>query len=329
MPTNVPPNAQAAEKRYREAESVEDKIEALEEYIGLIPKHKGTDHLRADLRRQLSRLKESATSRKKTGRQDSAYRIDKEGVGQAVVLGPTNTGKSALVAALTNATPEVADSPLTTWAPTPGMMAMEDVQVQLIDTPALSREFVDPELLALVRRSDLVLLVVDLQTDPLEQLETAAAVLEEHHILPQHRQDDDTGDERRPVLKPMLVLANKSDDEDTDELFDIFCQLLDESWPVLPVSAATGRNLDGLRRAVFEQLRIIRIYSKAPGRDPDRDTPFVLPEGSTVGEFARRLHRDFYENLKSARVWGSGLFDGQPVGRDHVLRDGDVVELRI
>ncbi|NIM97892.1 MAG: GTP-binding protein, partial [candidate division Zixibacteria bacterium] len=88
-----------------------------------------------------------------------------------VVVGPPNVGKSALVAALTNATPEVADFPFTTWTPTPGMMPVENIQIQLIDTPPLNRDYMEPELLDLIRRADLVLLVVDLQTDPVQQLE--------------------------------------------------------------------------------------------------------------------------------------------------------------
>jgi hypothetical protein len=329
MPTNLPPNAQAAEKRYKEAETPEEKVEALEEYLALIPKHKGTDHLRADLRRTLARLKESAQTRRKISRQDSPYRIDKEGIGQVALIGPTNTGKSALVTMLTNATPEVSDAPFTTWGPTPGMMPVHDVQVQLVDTPPLTREFVEPEFLALLRRADLLLMMVDLQADPLAQLDETVAILNEHRIVPQHRQDGYAGDERRLTFKPVLVVANKNDDEDTDELLDLFGELLDEPWPIVPLSALTGRGLDAFRQTVFRQLHVVRIYSKAPGREPDRDTPFVLPEGSTVEDLARRLHRDFYEHLKAARVWGSGIFEGQLVGRDHVLHDGDVVELRI
>lgn len=328
MPTNLPPEALAAEKRYREAETVEDKIACLEEYLSLIPKHKGTDHLRADLRRQLSKLKASAQARKKTGKQDSAFRIEREGAGQVAVVGLTNVGKSSLVAALTNATPEVSEAPYTTWEPTPGMMPVENVQIQLIDTPPLSREYVEPELLNLIRRTDLVLLVVDVQTDPLHQLAEAVAILREHRIIPLHHLDRYT-DERQPTVKPFLVLANKCDDADTDEVFDIFCALLEDRWPLLPVSAATGRYLERLKQAVFAQLGIMRIYAKPPGREPDFSAPFVMKQGSTVEEFAARVHRDFYENLKSARVWGSAAFDGQPVGRDYILHDGDVVELRL
>ncbi len=322
-----------AERRYRAAQSVAEKITTLEEFIGTIPKHKGTDKLRANLRKRLSKLKATAQVRKKSvSKRDSAFRIDKEDAGQVVLVGPSNVGKSALVAALTNATPQVSASPYTTWKPTPGMMPVEDIQVQLIDTPSLDREFVEPELPNLIRKSDLILLVVDLQTDPSQQLEDTIALRREHRIVPRRLQDRTT-DQRGLTFIPLFVLANKNDDETLDENFEIFCELLEkgeDDCPLLPVSATTGRNLERLKRVVFEQLEIIRVYSKAPGEKPDLDAPFVLKKGSTVADFAGQVHQDFFQNLKSARVWGSAtLYDGQMVHRDHVLDDGDVVELRI
>jgi ribosome-interacting GTPase 1 len=329
MPTNLPPEYFEVEKRYRAASSTAEKIATLEELISTIPKHKGTDRLRADFRRRLSRLKSAAQGKKGVSKQESVYRIDKEGEGQLAVIGPTNVGKSALVAALTNATPEVSEAPFSTWQPTPGMMPIENVQVQLIDTPPLNRDFVEPQLLDLIRRADIMLLVVDLQADPFQQLEDTIALLEEHHIAPLHLQARYT-EERPPTFVPLLVLVNKHDDESLDEDLEIFLELLEGEWPLLPVSAATGRNLEGLKGTVYEQLDIMRIYSKPPGKEPDFSAPFVLERGSSVEEFARKVHRDFFEQLKMARVWGrSATFDGQMVGREHVLQDGDVVELRM
>jgi ribosome-interacting GTPase 1 len=328
MPTNLPPEALEAEQRYRAAKSVGEKIACLEDYISLIPKHKGTDKLRADLRRRLSKLKAASQVRKGVSRRESAFRIEKEGAGQVVVVGPANVGKSALVAALTNATPEVADYPFTTWTPTPGMMLMENVQIQLIDTPPLNRDYVESELLDLIRKSDLILLVVDLQTYPIQQLEDTIAFLQEHRIVPRRLKDRYT-EQRHLTFKPLLVLVNKSDDESSDEDFEVLRELLGDDWPLLPVSATTGRNLERLKQAVFERLEIIRVYSKPPGKEPDFSTPFVLKKGSTVADFAGGIHQDFFKDLKSARVWGSAVYDGQMVGRDHVLHDGDVVELRI
>jgi hypothetical protein len=328
MPTNLPPQYFEADKRYRAAQSTAEKIARLEELMGTIPKHKGTDKLRADYRRRLSKLKSAARAKKRPGRQESVYLIDSEGAGLAIVVGPPNVGKSSLVAAVTNATPQVSAAPFTTWEPTPGMMPVEDIQVQLIDTPPLNRDFVEPGLLDLIRRADLLLLVVDLQTDPLGQLEDSIAFLREHRIFPRGLREAYTEDPGLTFVA-MLVVVNKNDDEASDELCEVFEALLEDDWPLVPVSATTGRNLERLKRVVFDQLEIIRVYSKPPGKKPDLERPFVLPKGSTVEDMAAKVHRDFLHNLKAARVWGSADFDGQMVARDYVLADGDVVELRL
>jgi hypothetical protein len=328
MPTNLPPVYFEIEKEFRAATELEDKIRLLEEMLSTIPKHKGTDHLRADLRRRLSKLKESAKSQKRSTKQESPFLIDKEGAGQVVLIGPPNVGKSALLAALTNASPEVAPFPFTTWTPTPGMMMVDNVQVQLIDTPPLNPEYVESQLLDLIRRADLIALVVDLQEFPIQQLEDSVALLESNRIIPQHRQHLYQG-ERIPYIKPVLVLANKCDDEACAEDFEVLCELLEGEWQLVPVSAETGRNVEGMKKAIYDLLGMMRVYSKPPGREPDLTAPFVLEIGSTVADFAGKVHQDFYHNLKAARVWGSGVHDGQMVGRDHVLHEGDVVELRL
>lgn len=328
MPANLPPEYFEVEERYRAARTIGEKIACLEELISTVPKHKGTDRLRGDLRRRLSELREASKRPKGPSRYKSPFYIEKEGAGQVVVVGPANVGKSALVATLTNATPEVADYPYTTWTPTPGMMLVENIQIQLIDTPPLSREYVEPELMNLIRRSDLILLVVDLQAYPIQQLEDTMAILEEYRIVPR-RLKDRYSEQRGFAFIPLLVLVNKNDDQSTDGDFEVLRELLGDDRPLLSVSATTGRNLERLKQAVFERLGIIRVYSKPPGKEPDLSAPFVLKKGSTVEEFAGKVHRDFLESLKSARVWGSGVYDGQMVGRDHVLDDGDVVELRI
>jgi hypothetical protein len=328
MPTNLPPEYFHAEKQYKAAQSLGEKIDALEEMIGTIPKHKGTDKLRADFRKRLSKLKNAAQSTKGSGKHESAFRIDKEGAGQVAVIGATNVGKSALVAALTHAKPQIADFPHTTWLPTPGMMPLDNIQVQLIDTPPLDVDYIEPELFDLIKRADLALLMVDVHTDPLQQLEDSVKLLQEHRIVPRHRQALVDNLQKWFIL-PFLVLANKTDDETCDEYYQIFCELLEDEWPLLPISVVTGRNFDRLKAMIFQKLNIIRVYSKAPNKDPDFSTPFVLKAGDTVDDFAGKVHKDFVEQLKFAKVWGHGVYDGQMVKRDHVLHDGDVVELHI
>jgi ribosome-interacting GTPase 1 len=180
----------------------------------------------------------------------------------------------------------------------------------------------------MIRRSDLVLLMVDLQAEPIIQLEQSVALLEDRRIVPMHRIEAYPEAQRMTVI-PVLVLVNKADDESFDEDFQVFQELLGEEWPMVHISVKHLRNIDSLKMHAFEQLNIIRVYSKTPGKEPDLTAPFVLEDGETVEDFARKVHQDFYEKLKAARIWGTGVYDGQLVGRDHILQDGDVVELRI
>ncbi|MGD2178399.1 MAG: 50S ribosome-binding GTPase [Anaerolineae bacterium] len=327
MPTNLPPDYFKIEEEFRKARSNEEKIALLNKMMSVVPKHKGTDRLRADLRRKLAALRRQPKARRAVARYASPFHIDKEGAGQVVLVGLPNTGKSALVRALTNARPDVAEYPFTTWTPTPGMMRFENVQIQLIDTPPLNEEHVEPELMNLIRRADLILLILDLQGYPIQQFEDALAFLEAYRIVPLHRRAEYQGD-RGCSFKPFLVLVNKCDDVSGDEDVEVLRELFGDAWTLLPVSAETGRNLDWLRRAVFDRLEIIRVYSKPPGEEPDLSAPFVMEKGGTVEDFATKVHQDFLQTLKSARIWGEGVYDGQMVGRDHVLHDGDVVELR-
>jgi hypothetical protein len=327
MPTNLPPEYYEVDKRYRAAETTSEKIILLEELLGTIPKHKGTEHLRGDLKARLARLKAAQQSKKGGSHHASSFHVAREGAGQVAIIGAANTGKSALLRALTNAEPKISDTPFTTWEPLPGMMLAQDVPVQLVDTPALDREYVEPEFFDLLRRSDVILVLLDLQGDPFQQFEDALRLLAENRIMPASLKPQGTTDDRL-VYKPLLLVGNKCD----DPAAEVDCQTLDEllgsQWPVLPVSALFGRNLEALKQAVVGQLDVIRVYAKPPGEAPDLSAPFVLKAGSTVDDLAAKVHKDFVQHLKSARVWGRSVHDGQMVGRDYILQDSDIVELR-
>ena len=327
MPTNLPPEYFHVEKRYKEATTPEEKLSLLEELISTIPKHKGTDHLRSDLRRKLSKMKESALTQKKSGGVASIFQIDSEGVGQCVVIGCGNTGKSSLVAKFTNADPQVAEFPFSTWQPTPGMMMYENVQIQTIDSPALDMDFVEPEFIQMIRRADLILLMVDLQADPITQLEFSEQFLVNNRIIPLHLKEKYP--ERGNKFSQVLVLVNKVDDEQHEEDYQVFCDLVDENWDFIPLSVQSEFNIDLMMLEAYNRLGMMRIYSKPIRMDVDYTAPFVIRSGSTVEEFARKVHKDFYEQLKTARLWGEAAdFDGMMVSRTHVLQEGDVVELK-
>ncbi|HOM06908.1 MAG TPA: TGS domain-containing protein [Syntrophales bacterium] len=326
MPANLPPQYFEAEQRFREAQTPEDKIEALEEMLAIMPKHKGTDKLKAMLRERISKLKDQAAAKKGTAKHKSAYAIEREGALQAVVAGAPNTGKSSLVARLTNANPEVAPFPHSTHKPTPGMAPFENIQFQLIDTPPLTPEYADPGLLDLMRRTDMVLVLVDLLADPVDQFEQTMDILHRNRIfspscpLPENLA-------KKPVIKKMLILLNKADSPRDLENLDIFKELTGTDIPAMAVSTKTGLMLMDLLAFIYELSGLIRVYTKRPGKEADLTSPFVLPRGSTLEELAGRIHKDFPERLKFARIWGKTVREGQRVQRDYVLQEGDIVEL--
>jgi hypothetical protein len=325
MPANLTPEYHRAEQRFRAAKTPGEKLEALEEMLRVVPKHKGTDHLQADLKSRIAKLRRE--SGKKAARGGFSYIIPREGAGQVAVAGPPNSGKSSLVRALTHATPAIGEYPFTTREATPGMMPFEDVAFQLIDLPPLSEQHVDPWMIDLVRHADLVWLVVD-GASALDGFDEARRVLEARHVglYPAGSPSPRAGDGPR-VLMPALVILTGLDKSGVPESVDVVDELLERRWSIVAVSTTTTEGLQALKRKTFTALDIVRVYSKEPGKPPDRRAPFTLRRGSTVADLAARIHKDVLVTMKFARVWGASTFNGQAVQRDHVLAEGDIVEI--
>jgi ribosome-interacting GTPase 1 len=327
MPANLPPRYFEVEKRYREARSASEKLRYLEEMLAIMPKHKGTEKLKADLRRRISQLKDQGRGRQGSGRHTPAFLVDKEGVGQVALIGPPNTGKSSLLAALSKAQPLIAAYPYTTRAPLAGMMRFENVQIQLLDTPPLGDDYLDPWFPDLLRRADAWALVLAPPGDPVEQLQALERVLETLQLAP--GKGEATPGAAGPVVKPSLIILNKSDLFSDPEELDFYLEVLRESLPALAASATGNLGLALLRSAVFELLDLVRVYTRAPGKAANFAAPFVVPAGATVFELAERIHQDIARKFKFARVWGKKTFEGQRVQRDYLLQEGDVVELHL
>jgi small GTP-binding protein len=323
MPANLTPDYMAADKKFKAATSPHEKLAALEEMLATIPKHKGTEKMQADLKRRIARLRTEVQQRKKgAARGKPFFQIDKEGAGQVVLVGGPNVGKSMLLAALTNAEPEVADYPFTTRAPQPGMSTFENVQVQLVDVPPVTPEFAEGWLFGIIRTADAAVFVVDLSSD--EILSETQAVFDQLaaaniRLVPDRIESQ--GD------KPTLVVANKLDARGAGDRLVLLREFLGGRLPVVPVSATAGTGLDALREQLFRLLGVIRIYSKPPGKKVDLSAPFILKQGATVLDAAEAVHKDFVAKLRYARLWGGDTYQGQMVGRDHVLKDRDILEL--
>jgi ribosome-interacting GTPase 1 len=332
MPANLTPEYRAAEAAYRKARDPRERLECLREMLRVIPKHKGTDHLQGDIKRRIKELAEEIEAPKKGGaRGGPALVIRPEGAAQMVLIGPPNTGKSSLHARLTASGAHVAAYPFTTQHPEPGMMPYQDIAFQLVDLPPVSREHQVPWLASALQTADGCLLVVDL-SDPacVEQVEAVHAFLRERRATLTARWDPEVESDEDPfaLRLPTLLLANKADRlADGDAELRAFLELTGLRYPALAVSATTGRGLGEIGPWLFNHLGIVRVYTRAPGRAPDRERPFILRRGHTVEDVARLVHKDIARSLKYARVWAKSGFDGQQVGREHPVADGDVIEL--
>lgn len=323
MPANLTPQYYEAEEAFKNAKTKEEKIAALEEMLAVIPKHKGTDKLQANLRKKLSQIKKQDES-KGGNVQDDPYLIEKQGAGQAVLLGFPNTGKSAIIKFLTNAKVEVANYPFTTTLPEPAMMPYEDIKIQLVDTPPLTRDGIPGPFMTTILNAELLLLIIDLSSDKcIDQLQDLFDLLEQRRII----RDDVPEGVRAFSSAKYHIIATKSDIEGSKENLEIIKELVPDIDGIMPLSVENGENLNKFKEMLFNKLEIIRIYTKAPGKDPDLEKPFTLKKGATVYDFAQKIHRDIAKNLKKARVWGSARFDGQLVSKDYLLADGDIVEL--
>ena len=330
MPANLPPEYFEAEKRFKQASASAEKIAALEDLISTIPKHKGTDKLRADLRKKLSQIRKDAISKKRGGRGD-LYAVQKEGAAQIALVGFPNAGKSSLLACLTNANPVIAEYPVSTLAPLSGMMPFEDIQIQLVDLPPIGNEGTDGWVSGILRNADALLLIVDISDDPGIQAEILLDQLGSWNIKAVSRIDSQGATVRNPVgvYKRVLIAANKRDISLQEDIFLKLNEKYDRLYQCISISALKKENLEELKRALFEIAEFIRVYAKPPGKDPDFSAPFSIPAGSTVLDLARVIHKDFIFHLKYARIWGSAKFDGQRVDKNYSLRDRDIVEFHI
>lgn len=326
MPTNLPPQYFEAEKAYRDAKTPQEKIEALENMLAIMPKHKGTDHLRGELRARIAKLTDEAERKKGAGR-TQLYHVPREGAGQVALVGPPNAGKSQLMASLTGADPKVGPYPFTTQLPQPAMAPFENVQIQLVDLPPVLESGTPGWMRPALRYADVLALIVDLSADPLNDLETVERELEAMRLVPVSAPQQSGDDDSLMLQKKSVLVGNKADLQDADVGFELLEMEVEGRLPAIRVSAVDGTGLEELKRLLFHCLDVVRVYTKPPGKDANLAEPTVLPRGSTVDDLARVIHKDLREQLKYAVLWGSGKFSGQRVGRQYVLEDGDIVEL--
>lgn len=345
MPTNVTPEFKKAKEAFQKAREPSERLTCLKEMLRTVPKHKGTEHLQAEIKTRIKELTlELAGPRKKGAKTGPTQVIRPEGAGQIALIGPPNSGKSSLHARLTGSHAETGPYPNTTHTPLPGMLPHEDIYFQLVDLPPVSSTFMEPWMPNALQPAHAALLVVDLSAPGC--VENVVAI---HRRLGEKRislaahwpgvldpakldvvadgNKDEAEDDPFRVQLPTLLVAHKGDLISDPGEIQVLEELVGQRYPAIIASAKAGEGLDRIGPLLFEGLRVVRIYTKIPGHPPDINRPYTLFLGDTVYDAARLVHRELAESLKFAKIWGSAKFDGQQVGRDHVIGDGDVLEL--
>ncbi len=332
MPANLTPEYKKAEAAYKRARDPQERLDLLGEMHRAIPKHKGTEHLRAEIKTTIKELKEELAAPSKAGAHTGpATYIHPEGAAQVALLGPPNTGKSPLHAALTGSHTHVGAYPFTTQYPEPGMLTINEARLQLVDLPPISSQHPIPWIGNTLQSADGSLLVMDLtQPECVEALIELRRILDERRVTLIGSWDADrtAGDDPFAIRLPTLLIVNKSDlIDDVEGELEVCRELADIHLPSLAVSATTGEGLDDIGPWLFRNLEIVRVYTKVPGKDADMKRPYTVRHGATVGDVALLVHRDLAASFHHARIWGSDAYDGQQVGKDHVVEDGDVLEI--
>jgi ribosome-interacting GTPase 1 len=331
MPANLSPEYKSAEAEFRRARNSDDRLRWLREMLRTVPKHKGTEHLQADIKTRIKELTEELAGPKKGGARTALpTTVRPEGAGQVALVGPPNSGKSSLHARLTGSHAATGPYPFTTELPLPGMLPYEDVAFQLVDLPPVCRQHPVGWLAGALRSSDACLLVTDLSEPTcVDDVAEVHEVLAERKIVLTGEWPAEEPDDPFAVRLSTLLVASKRDlMSELDDDLAVFEELSGLRYPCVAVSTVSGDGLDQLGPFLFERLGVVRVYTKPPGERPERSRPFTVRRGQTVGDVARLIHKDLAEGLRFARLWRDH-FEGRQVGRDHPVEDGDVIELHV
>lgn len=357
-----------------------EKIKELEDLISKSKYNKKTQHAIGLYKAQLAKLKEKQKSRS-GGKKGEGYAVRKTGDGTVVLLGFPSVGKSTLLNSLTNANSAVAAYAFTTLTVIPGVLEYRHAKIQVLDVPgvvhgAASGTGRGKEVLAIIRNSDLILIVVDVfhpehlgallkevydsdvrinqkrpdvkitkaskggitigATVKLTKIDkkTIQEVLKEFKITNANivlRQDIDVDQlidviENNKIYLPAIVVLNKIDMIGKEDLEKAKGRIK----PDLCISAEKGIGIEELKGIIHMKMRLTSVYLKEYNKKADMDEPLIMWEGATLKDLCMKLHKDFADKFKFAKVWGSAKFPGQHITKiDYILRDGDIVELRI
>jgi hypothetical protein len=304
MPANLPPQFFELQRKLNQTKDIQEKIEILQEMLAICPKHKGTERVQEEIKKKIAKLKRVQPKKIK---REEIYFVKKEGAGQVLILGPPNSGKTSLINLLCNTNFKVGDYPFTTQLPTPGMLKYENVLIQIVDTPPLTKDFKPGWLKNLARQADSILVLIDLENDPENQLKEIEEILSEWKI----------------EKEKIFVVGNKIDSEKGRGNFE----KLKKSFEIFGISTKEKIGIEELKRKIFESLKIIRVYPKEPKKEVDFENPFVLKKGTKLLDFVKEINEEWVKKFKGARLYEKNLKNFKIVGKYYELRDGDIIEI--
>jgi ribosome-interacting GTPase 1 len=303
MPINASPHYLKAEDEYLQAQTTEQKIKCLKKMLALAPKHKGAENLLKQLKTRLAKLKYTKEKEIQKGKH-KGIGIKKSDM-QAVIIGKTNSGKSALLKLLTNAQPKVSQIQFTTSQPEIGMMNYASTQIQIIENPPIDSPNYDK---GLTNSADTLILIVT----SLEEIK---------EIQKQIPKDKN---------QKHIIAFNKIDILDQEQKRKLKATLDSKKHNYQLISTKTSGGIEELKGLIFQSFNKIRIYTKDPNKKQhDTEKPVILEPGETVQDVAEKILHGFSKKVISTKLWGpSSKFQGQQVGLTHKLKDMDIVEFK-
>ena len=299
--------AQVAKRRLMGKEGKE-RIREVRALLAELPDYKNGPY--ADLRKSLLAEIEDTRVRSRAVQRDSIA-VRREGAAQIALVGPPNVGKSSLLQALSDIQIKTGDYAFTTLRPVPALTRIGGVLIQLVEIPGLIAGASEDRgggraLLGVLRSADAIVYCARVGGDPSELL-----VAREEVAL-------------AGIDKPAIVAATRADEADADALARLAAAVPD--LPMVRVSVLDEASLDAIREAIWDLTGLLRVFLRSAGTTDAEPTALHPP--ATVEDVADLVHHDLAASLVGARVWGpSARFDGQRVGRDHLVSDGDTVEI--
>src|SRR3989344_21449 len=316
MPVNPGYEYLLAEWEYNKAQTLQEKLRAAEKMMATVPKHKSSENLVQNIQQRITRLKTQLEKEKAQAKgKGKQIAVKKEGAAQIAIVGVTNSGKSSFLAKITNAKPIISGYEFTTGKPEVGILDYEGLKLQLVEIPAITENFMarskGPAHMGIIRNADLVILL--LRENPEKEFNLLIKELDRGSVkLNSAKFKSDV-----VIFTNGIIIING------DKKFKA------NNFDLINFNVKKENDVNKIRNLIWKNLNIIHVFTKTPGKKKEFP-PISLKKGSKVLDLAENVHKDFVKRFRFARIWGkSAIHQAQQVGLNHLLQDGDVVELHL